>query len=89
MKVTRVQNQSRAETEWEVDGLKYTERIKQEYANCSFSAGEVAGHPVDTLYLRIEREGEHQLFLLLRPDEASAIIWCLSGAMWSEQVAEV
>lgn len=89
-----IQNQSIGANEtWTVtaDGgeLTYTELIRQEYSNMHFSAGTVEGHPVDTLYLRIEREGDHVLFVLLRPDEAAAIAWCMSGVVWSDLLAKL
>lgn len=52
--------------------------------NAAFSAGAVEGHEVDTLYLKLEREGEEPITILLRADEAASLIWCLSGALWSE-----
>jgi hypothetical protein len=64
--------------------LAYEEMIAQPYANCVFSAGFVTGHPVDTLYLRLARGGEEPTTILLRPDEAAALAWCLTGALWSD-----
>lgn len=64
----------------------FTELIRQAYQNCVFSAGAVEGHPVDTLYLKLERDGHTDTFLLLRPDEAAALAWCLTGALWSVEV---
>lgn len=68
-------------------GYKYTELCAQPYANCKFSSGSVEGHPVDTLYLRWERNGEEPSTLLLRPDEMAAIAWCATGALWSHHEA--
>ena len=65
-----------------VTDINCTELVKQEYANCSFSAGSVEGAGVDTVYLKVERDGIEDVFLLLRPDEAAAIVWTLSGAIW-------
>lgn len=70
-------------TEWVEDGLVFRELIAQPYTNCKVSAGAVEGHPVDTLYLQLERDGQIDTQLLLRPDEAAAIAWCLSGVLWS------
>ena len=42
-----------------------------------------SGHPVDNLYLRIERPGTEEMTLLLRPDEVSALVYVLNGALWS------
>lgn len=70
------------------DGLQFTEAWRQEYGgnNCVFAAGLVEGHPVDSLYLAIEKDGEQTMLLLLRPDEASAIVMALTGAMWTQQI---
>lgn len=76
-------------TEWTEDGLTFRELIAQPYTNCVFSAGAVDGHPVDTLYLKLEKEGIITTFLLLRPDEVTALIWCLSGVLWSSQIEQV
>jgi len=73
---------------WTDGPYRFTELICQEYTNCSFSAGIVEGHPVDTLYLQAEKEGTITTQLLLRPDEAAAIIWVMSGALWSMLVKE-
>lgn len=66
--------------------VTYHEAVRQPYANSVFSSGSVEGHPVDTMYLRAERDTDGEdgpLMWLLRPDEAAAIIYCLSGALWS------
>ena len=70
------------------DDLTFTETIRQAYTNCVFSAGLVEGHPVDTLYLMLERDGKRDTFLLLRPDEAMALAWCLNGALWSQEISK-
>jgi len=61
----------------------------QEYSNCKFSAGLVDGIPPDNLYLRIERHKEEPTFFFFRPDEVSAILFSLSGALWSSQIFEL
>jgi hypothetical protein len=61
----------------------------QEYQNCKFSAGLVTGIPPDNLYLRIGRNEEEPKYFFLRPDEASAILFSLAGALWSLQMAEM
>lgn len=68
---------------------EYHETVRQPYQNCAFSAGFVEGHPVDTLYLKLERDGEDPYILLLRPDEAAAIAWCLTGVLWSDHMARM
>lgn len=73
------------------DGVRtYTEMIKQEYSgnDCKFSAGFV-DHPVDTIYLRLEKPGVEPTLLLMRPDEAAALCWCLSGVLYSLHLKDV
>ncbi len=76
------------QTDTDFDSLEYDEICKQEYAgnNCKISAGFVSGDAkpeVDTIYLKLEKDGEEPTRLLLRPDEAQAIVWVLSGTTWS------
>ena len=61
---------------------------EQPYTDTRFSAGLVEGHAHDTIYLKLERENEEPLTLLLRRDEALAVIWLLGGALWSERIQE-
>jgi hypothetical protein len=63
----------------------------QEYSPGGFSAGVVDGIPPDTLYLKVheKEEGGEPTYLFLRPDEAQAIIWVLSGALWSTQMFDL
>lgn len=79
--------------EWmeEVDGhtLTFSERIRQPYTNMVISAGQVEGHPVDTMYLMFEREGQRDVFVLLRPDEVAAVNWCMSGLLWGYHLAQL
>lgn len=68
------------------DGLLFSEVIRQEYGgnNCVISAGFVSGDnkpPVDTMYLRLEKNGVEPTVLLLRPDETQEISWIMSGAV--------
>ena len=70
------------------DGLSYTEVIRQEYRgnNCIISSGFVEGNnkpPEDIIYLRLQKDSVKPTTLLLRPDEASAMNWVLSGVVWS------
>jgi len=70
-----------------IDGqLIFTEIICQEYSNCKFSTGFVEGHPVDTLYFQAEKNGKVTTQLLLRPDEMLAIVWVMTGLLWSESL---
>lgn len=68
--------------------LEYEELISQPYKDCSFSSGLVRGHPYDTLYLKLLRDGEETI-ILLRPDEAAALAWCLTGALWTVTYTEL
>lgn len=70
------------------DDLIYDEMISQPYANCKFSAGFVTGHPIDTLYLKIERDNDDEFIIVLRPDEMAAIAYCASGILWSHLLEE-
>lgn len=65
------------------------EVFTQEYSgnNCMFEFGIVEGHPVDTIYLKMSKDGVEPHTLLLRRDEAMIIVHGLSGALWSEEMA--
>jgi hypothetical protein len=67
----------------------YEEVIRQEYENCVFSAGIARGHPVDSLYLKLERNGETDLFVIVRPDEMLALAWCATGVLWSAEMSKL
>src|SRR6266516_1328616 len=54
------------------DDLELREVTAQPYENCKISAGFVSGHPVDTLYLKLERDGEQPTIFVFRPDELAA-----------------
>jgi hypothetical protein len=69
--------------------LIYDEVVSQPYLNCKFSAGFVTGHPVDTMYLKLERENDDDVLIVLRPDEMAAIAYCAAGAMWSNSMKEL
>ena len=47
------------------------------------------GHPVDTVYLRWERNDGTGGMLMLRPDEMAAIARLCGGVLWSVLVEEV
>lgn len=69
----------------------YQEISRQEYAgnNCVFSADFVEGHAIDTMYLRMERQGAKTLMLILRPDEMAIVSTLVTGVLWSWLVAHV
>ena len=69
-----------------MSSIEYQEIVSQPYNNCKFSAGFVKGHPVDTLYLKLERTNEEPVCILLRPDEMVAIAYCATGVIWSDLV---
>ena len=74
------------ETEWTEGDYHYREVISQDYSNCAFSAGFVEGHPVDTMYVRLMKDGAVTTHLLLRPDEVAALAWIASGLLWSDHM---
>jgi hypothetical protein len=84
----RIDNQAAGDVTWQDEDLVFVELIVQAYANCAFSAGAVEGHEKDSLYLKLERDGQTDLLLLVRPDEAAAIAWCMTGALWSYELAQ-
>lgn len=78
---------------WSENGLEFTEVIRQEYAgnNCVVRAGFVEGEnkpKVDTLFIRLEKDGVEATTLLLRPDEMQMIAWVAAGAVWSHLMNE-
>lgn len=85
-----MKNQSIGESvKWIEGDLTFTETISQEYSNCKFSGGFVEGHPVDTVYVQLEKDGVVTTSLLLRPDEVAALAWVASGILWTHEVASV
>jgi hypothetical protein len=73
--------------DWIENNMKFREQIRQEYNDCSFSAGKVEGHPADTMFLRIMRNnGDDRVLLILRPDEMAAIAWCACGVMFEKEL---
>lgn len=70
--------------------MEYEELVAQPYSNCIISSGIVRGHPVDTLYIKFDRpEDGEPTVILLRPDEAAALSWCLTGALWTVTYTEL
>lgn len=64
------------------------EICKQEYTgnNCKISSGFAKGAGVDTVYLKLEKDGSDPTTLLLRPDELQAIVFVCSGTLWSNEL---
>lgn len=60
----------------------------QPYEDCTFSAGLVSGIEPDTMYSRLDRDGEELLTLFLRRDEMLAIAWSMLGALWSAEMID-
>jgi len=59
----------------------------QPYDGCGFEAGLVEGLGVDTVYFMVRRDEQDEPYMLfLRPDEAQAMIWAISGALWSQEM---
>ncbi len=67
---------------------KLTKLVRQPYLNMEISAGIVRGHPIDTVFLRLEHDGRKPTTILFRPDELAAVAWCASGVVWSETIAQ-
>ena len=67
---------------------KFWRAVIQEYQNCEISAGLIKGLEPDTVYLRLDKDNTKPTTLLLRPDEALAVIYVLSGALWSQHIIE-
>jgi hypothetical protein len=84
-----MENHSKDKKKWIIDGLTYEESCRQDYDNCTFATGTVEGHPIDTMYLELIRNGKTDVFLLLRPDEVAALAWVLNGVLWSRLIEDV
>lgn len=72
-----------------MSAITLTEMCRQDYLNCSFTAGFVEGDEVDTMYLKLDRPPEEPTLILLRPDELAALLWVGNGAMWSLHIGQV
>ena len=71
--------------------MNFIEVLRQEYVenNCVFSSGFVEGDDIDTMYLRLEKDGKEPTIILLRPDEMACIAWLASGALWSNEMQRI
>ena len=67
---------------------KFWRAVVQPYKNCEISAGLIEGLEPDTIYLRFDRDDEKPTTIIIRPDEAQAAIYVLSGALWSMMMFE-
>ena len=81
-------NRNKVKFDIRVNGRKgkFWRAVVQEYMNCEFSAGLIKGLEPDTIYLRLDKDGLQPTTIILRPDEAMAIIHVLSGALWSNEM---
>jgi hypothetical protein len=59
--------------------------LDQRYQDAGFSAGLVSNLDPDKFYLRLDRDGEEPTMIFARGDEVLAIIWVLTGALWSAE----
>lgn len=68
--------------------IELQEVTKQEYSgnNCKISSGYVTGNGIDTVYLKLEKDGVEPTLICVRPDELQAIIWVCSGTMWATEM---
>ena len=84
-------NRNKAKFDIRVNGRKgkFWRACVQPYLNCEFSAGLIKGLEPDTIYLRLDKDTLEPTTIMLRPDEAMAIIYVLSGALWSDEIFEV
>ena len=66
--------------------IEYSELFRQPYGNGKYiSAGIMANHPDDTVYLEFGTEtGGPNQRIWLRPDEAATIVWLLGACLYSE-----
>jgi hypothetical protein len=75
------------------EGLEFWEHARQVYGenNCIIASGQVDGCdvPEDTIYLWMEKDGFEGTRIVMRPDEAAAIIRALSSALWAELCASI
>lgn len=68
----------------EVDSQTYTKN------NCIFSSGLVIDpDEIETIYLRVQRDGDAPHILYLRTDEAARIAALLANAIWSLEVKRI
>jgi hypothetical protein len=75
---------------WHGYNVKCSPVGRQEYSNCYIESGTVKGHPTDTIYLKVCNDDMPEpSILLLRPDEAEAIIWVLSGVLWNQEMEKI
>tara|TARA_R110000868_G_scaffold386549_1_gene654845 strand:- start:848 stop:1102 length:255 start_codon:yes stop_codon:yes gene_type:complete len=74
-----------------MNDVELVEVDRQEYAgnNCLFSTGLVFGHEYETIYLRLEKDGDGPHTILMRTDEAARISAMLSNAVWSSLMKEI
>lgn len=62
------------------------EIICQPYTNFKVSGGLVTGIEPDTIYFMVGRNDQTPTIFFLRPDEAQAFAWVLTGTLWSHML---
>ena len=69
------------------------ETVKQPYPNYVLSGGVIVDDPVEEIFIKFTptelgiEQGKQELELHLQAHEAAALIYCLSGALWSRMVS--
>jgi hypothetical protein len=63
--------------------------MSQPYENITLSSGLVKGIEPDNYFLRFEHGEDEPTIIFLREDEALAVIYTLSGALWSTSIFEL
>lgn len=67
--------------------IEFFETTAQPYKNMKISAGLCFDKKklCDSIYLKLEKDKkpEQNRLIIFTPDEAQAIVWCVSGAVWS------
>jgi len=69
--------------------IRYEEQERIDYIGAKFAAGRIYNNketPQDVLYLEFSKEGQTPWIFDLTIDEAEAIIYVLSGALWSNEI---
>ena len=69
--------------------IKYVEQERIDYIGAKFAAGRIYNNketPQDVLYLEFSKKGQRPWIFDLTIDEAEAIIYVLSGALWSNEI---
>jgi hypothetical protein len=73
-----------------INGVKviFHKAENQAYSNAIFSAGLIENHPIEKVYIKFERFGEEPETIVMRRDEALALMYSLIGALWSDSMIQ-